>query len=144
MSDIIRGQLDEADEDDENIVIPLPQVDSKTLDKVLQYCEYVKLQNNQPPVIEKPIRKEFKDIVSEWYYGYISWDQNDELFDLIKAAHYLGISSLLNLAAGYAASIMQKQSVEETRKWLNLENDFAPGEESEEVFKENTWAEEAI
>ena len=66
-------------------------------------------------MIEKPIRKEFNEIVDEWYFTYISWDQNDELFALIMAAHYMNIKSLLNLAAGYAASIMQKQSVEETR-----------------------------
>ena len=98
----------------------------------------------EPPVIEKPIRKEFKEIVDDWFFNYISWDQNDELFALIMAAHYMNIKSQLNLAAGYAASLMQKQTVEQTRVWLNLENDFAPGEESDEVFKENKWAEEAI
>ena len=124
--------------------MPLPAVNAETLDKVLEYCNHVKIDKNEPPVIDKPIRKPFPEIVDEWYLKYITFDKDDKLFALIMAAHYLNIKSLLNLSAGYAASIMQGQTVEETRKWLNLENDFAPGEESDEVFKENKWAEEAI
>lgn len=74
MSELVKGSMEEHDEDDEETVIPLPQVDSKTLDKVLAYCEHVKLQKNEPPTIEKPIRKEFNEIVDDWYYQYISWD----------------------------------------------------------------------
>lgn len=39
MSELIKGQLDDADTD----TIPLPAVNADTLEKVLQYCEYVKL-----------------------------------------------------------------------------------------------------
>ena len=144
MSELIKGQLDEMDESETDIVISCPQVDAKTLEKVLVFCRHIKIEGAEAPVIEKPIRKEFNEVVDEWHFKYISWDQNDDLFSLIMAAHYLNIKALLNLAAGYAASLMQKQTVEQTRQWMNLENDFAPGEESDEVFKENKWAEEAI
>ncbi|KAL3634320.1 SKP1-like protein 20 [Castilleja foliolosa] len=61
------------------------------------------------------------------------------LFDLILAANYLNIKSLLDLGCQTVADMIKGKTPEEIRKHFNIKNDFTP-EEEEEVRKENEWA----
>ena len=56
MSKLVRGQIEN---DEELEMIPLPACDAKTLDKVKVYCDYIKIEGNERPVIPMPLRKEF-------------------------------------------------------------------------------------
>ncbi|GMY05434.1 SKP1-like protein 1B [Fagus crenata] len=112
-------------------VIPLPNVKSETLARVIEYCK------NHVHSSESKSESDSKALQT-WDAEFINVDQNI-LFELIMAANYLDIKGLLDLICKTVADMMKGKSVEEIRKMFNIKNDFTP-EEEEEVRKENQWA----
>merc|ERR1719498_1361510 len=96
--------------------IPLPNVSSKILAKVIEYCKY-------------------HDDAKAWDTEFVKVDQGT-LFELILAANYLNIKSLLDLTCLTVANMIKGKTPEEIRKTFDITNDFTP-EEEEEVRKEN-------
>ncbi|KAH7332141.1 hypothetical protein KP509_20G070500 [Ceratopteris richardii] len=94
-------------------VIPLLNVSSQILSKTIKYCRYHALE-------------------------FLEVDQAT-LFDLILAANYLNIQSLLDFTCQRVADMIKEKTPEEIRRAFNIENDFTP-EEEEEVRRENQWA----
>ncbi|KAL3514986.1 hypothetical protein ACH5RR_021888 [Cinchona calisaya] len=113
--------------------IPLPNVTSKILAKVIEYCkkhvEAAKLSDG-----DKTSDEELKSFDAD----FVKVDQGT-LFDLILAANYLNIKSLLDLTCQTVADMIKGKTPEEIRKTFNIKNDFTPDEE-EEVRRENAWA----
>ncbi|KAF5764373.1 putative S-phase kinase-associated protein [Helianthus annuus] len=111
--------------------IPLPNVTSKILSKVIEYCKkHVETPNADEKVAEEDLKSFDADFVKV--------DQST-LFDLILAANYLNIKSLLDLTCQTVADMIKGKTPEEIRKTFNIKNDFTP-EEEEEVRRENAWA----
>ncbi|MBA0733313.1 hypothetical protein Gogos_017344 [Gossypium gossypioides] len=108
--------------------IPIPIVTGKILAKVLEYC------NKHVDVKYGEVTTEFED----WEADFVKVDQNT-LFDLILAANFLEIKSLLDLTCKTVANMMKGKSPVEIRKTFNIKNDFTP-EEEEEIRRENAWA----
>ena len=79
--------------------------------------------------------------VSEWDSEYVNIEQ-EVLFELILAANYLDIKSLLDLTCAKVASMIKGKNTEEIRKQFNIVNDFTPEEEAQ-VREENRWCEDA-
>ncbi|KAI3804030.1 hypothetical protein L1987_32198 [Smallanthus sonchifolius] len=77
------------EDDCADTVIPLPNVTSKILSKVIEYC---KKHVETPKTEEKATEDDLKSFDAE----FIKVDQGT-LFDLILAANYLNIKSLLDL-----------------------------------------------
>lgn len=113
--------------------IPLQNVDSKTLAKVIAWCTY---HVNDPPKVEGVSEKED---LSSWDKDFLRMDQED-LFELILAANYLDIEGLLDAGCKVVADMMKGKSPEEIRKQFNITNDHTP-EDEERIRKENAWAE---
>ncbi|KAL1332071.1 hypothetical protein HN51_061119 [Arachis hypogaea] len=111
--------------------IPLPNVTSKILAKVIEYC---KKHVDAAASEEKPSEEDLK----MWDAEFVKVDQAT-LFDLILAANYLNIKSLLDLTCQTVADMIKGKTPEEIRKTFNIKNDFTP-EEEEEVRRENQWA----
>ncbi|KAK1437854.1 hypothetical protein QVD17_03654 [Tagetes erecta] len=112
-------------------IIPLPNVTSKILSKVIEYCKkHVETTNNDEKVAEEDVKSFDADFVKV--------DQST-LFDLILAANYLNIKGLLDLTCQTVADMIKGKTPEEIRKTFNIKNDFTP-EEEEEVRRENAWA----
>lgn len=105
--------------------IPLPNVTSKTLSKVIEYCN-------------KHVDEKESDELKLWDKDYVKVDKN-MLFDLILAANYLDIRSLLDLTCLCIADMIKDYSVEQVRELFGIANDFTPEEEAE-IRKENAWA----
>ncbi|KAJ8451910.1 hypothetical protein Cgig2_007393 [Carnegiea gigantea] len=112
-------------------VIPLPNVTSKILAKVIEYC---KKHVDSPKTDDRQVDEELKS----WDAEFVKVDQAT-LFDLILAANYLNIKSLLDLTCQTVADMIKGKTPEEIRKTFNIKNDFTP-EEEEEVRRENQWA----
>ncbi|KAF5462950.1 SKP1-like protein 1B [Juglans microcarpa x Juglans regia] len=111
--------------------IPLPNVTSKILAKVIEYCKkHVEPANSEDRTSE--------DDLKAWDMEFVRVDQAT-LFDLILAANYLNIKSLLDLTCQTVADMIKGKTPEEIRKTFNIKNDFTP-EEEEEVRRENQWA----
>ncbi|GAB4814027.1 hypothetical protein N2152v2_001073 [Parachlorella kessleri] len=129
----LQNTMEEIDAADEQI--PLPNVSGKILAKVVEYCKY-HVDAEKKDEQGKPAKSE--DEVKTWDTEFCKVDQGT-LFELILAANYLNIKSLLDLTCLTVANMIKGKTPEEIRKTFNIENDFTP-EEEEEVRRENQWA----
>eukprot|EP00057_Strongylocentrotus_purpuratus_P035446 XP_799167.4 PREDICTED: S-phase kinase-associated protein 1 isoform X1 [Strongylocentrotus purpuratus] len=126
--------MDEEDDD----AIPLPNVNSTILKKVLQWCHYHK--DDPPPPEDDENREKRTDDICAHDQEFLKVDQGT-LFELILAANYLDIKGLLDATCKTVANMIKGKTSEEIRKTFNIKNDFTPAEE-EQVRKENSWCEE--
>merc|ERR1719231_1737157 len=110
--------------------IPLPNVSSKILAKVIEYCKH----HVEAKKSENASEEDTKNFDTE----FVKVDQAT-LFELILAANYLNIKTLLDLTCMTVANMIKGKTPEEIRKTFNIKNDFTP-EEEEEVRRENQWA----
>ncbi|KAL5541267.1 hypothetical protein UlMin_042489 [Ulmus minor] len=113
--------------------IPLPNVTSKILSKVIDYCK----KHVETPKLDE-CATTVDDELKAWDADFFKVDQAT-LFDLILAANYLNIKSLLDLTCQIVADMIEGKTPEEIRKTFNIKNDFTP-EEEDEVSGENQWA----
>ncbi|KAH8510515.1 hypothetical protein H0E87_008171 [Populus deltoides] len=117
--------------------IPLPNVTSKILAKVIEYCKkHVEAVSDKEKNVTGVTEKD--ESLKSWDTEFVKVDQNT-LFDLILAANYLNIKGLLDLTCQTVADMIKGKTPEEIRKTFNIKNDFTP-EEEEEVRRENQWA----
>ncbi|CAK7334189.1 unnamed protein product [Dovyalis caffra] len=114
--------------------IPLPNVTSKILAKVIEYCK----KHVETPKSEDRGTNSGDDELKTWDAEFVKVDQAT-LFDLILAANYLNIKGLLDLTCQTVADMIKGKTPEEIRKTFNIKNDFTP-EEEDEVRRENQWA----
>jgi S-phase kinase-associated protein 1 len=140
MSELVKTMIDDEQESDENQEIPLPNVKSTVLAKVIEFCSHH--HNNPMQEIEKPLKSaNMSEVVPEWDANFVDIEQ-ELLFELILAANYMDIKSLLDLTCAKVASMIKGKTPEEIRKTFNIVNDFTPEEEAQ-VREENKWCEEA-
>ena len=146
MSELIKTMLidrddEDEDEDENGQEIPLPNVKSAVLAKVVEFCNY-HVTNGPMKEIEKPLKSaNMAEVVGEWDANFVAIEQ-EMLFELILAANYMDIKSLLDLTCAKVASMIKGKTPEEIRKTFNIVNDFTPEEEAQ-VREENKWCEEA-
>eukprot|EP00286_Rhodomonas_abbreviata_P025873 CAMPEP_0181313132 /NCGR_PEP_ID=MMETSP1101-20121128/14085_1 /TAXON_ID=46948 /ORGANISM="Rhodomonas abbreviata, Strain Caron Lab Isolate" /LENGTH=170 /DNA_ID=CAMNT_0023420065 /DNA_START=30 /DNA_END=542 /DNA_ORIENTATION=- len=140
MSDLVKTMIDDEQEEDEAQEIPLPNVKSAILAKVIEFAQHYKAEPMTE--IEKPLKSaNMAEVVQEWYSTFVAVDQ-EVLFELILAANYMDIKPLLDLTCATVASMIKGKSPEDIRKTFNIVNDFTPEEEAQ-VREENKWCEEA-
>ena len=138
---LIDGDDEDEDEDENEQDIPLPNVKSAVLAKVIEFCNY-HVTNGPMKEIEKPLKSaNMAEVVGEWDANFVGIDQ-EMLFELILAANYMDIKSLLDLSCAKVASMIKGKTPEEIRNTFNIVNDFTPEEEAQ-VREENKWCEEA-
>ncbi|GFZ48050.1 E3 ubiquitin ligase complex SCF subunit sconC [Saitozyma sp. JCM 24511] len=125
----------------QDMQVPLPNVSSSVLVKVLQYCEHHKNDPLPAPDAndQDDARRKTAEI-GEWDAKFIQVDQ-EMLFEIILAANYLDIKPLLDVGCKTVANMIKGKTPEEIRKLFNITNDFT-AEEEEQIRKENEWAEE--
>lgn len=73
----------------------------------MEYCE--KHKNNNPAEIEKPIKSsDMSENVSDpWDAKFIDIENLEELFEIILAANFLDIKSLLDLSCAKVATLIK-------------------------------------
>jgi S-phase kinase-associated protein 1 len=127
--------------------IPLPNVNSKILSKVIEYCNK-HVQAAKPASADSAAAAADSssaaaqpapaEDLKNWDAEFVKVDQAT-LFDLILAANYLNIKGLLDLTCQTVADMIKGKTPEEIRKTFNIKNDFT-AEEEEEIRRENQWA----
>ncbi|XP_077233673.1 SKP1-like protein 1A [Tasmannia lanceolata] len=111
-------------------VIPLPNVTGNILSLVVAYINKHATDSEDKSVTDYEL-KDYDD-------DFIKVDQAT-LYDLILAANYLNIKSLLYLTCQTVADMIKGKTPDEIRKTFNIKNDFTQ-EEEEEFRRENQWA----
>ena len=114
MSELVKTMIpEEADEEEEAQEIPLPNVKSHVLAKVIEFCR--RYAEEPMSEIEKPLKSaNMHEVVQEWYANYVDVDQ-ELLFELILAANYMDIKPLLDLTCATVASMIKGKTPEEIR-----------------------------
>lgn len=125
------GDQDHIDE------IPLLQIDSFTLEKVLTYTE--QYQDQPQPTLEE-IKNKTADSICEWDEEYLKMPLTS-LYDLISAANFLSIPGLLWLTTRQIAYMIKGKDPEEIRELFGIGYDWSPSE-LERVQRENSYCEE--
>ncbi|VDN02480.1 unnamed protein product [Thelazia callipaeda] len=118
--------------------IPLQNVNSSILKKVIHWCEYHKDDPISPD--DGDNKEKRTDDIPSWDVEFLKVDQGT-LFELILAANYLDIKGLLDVTCKTVANMIKGKSPEEIRRTFNIKNDFTP-EEEEQIRKENAWCED--
>jgi len=124
------GDDDDAhdDDDEEAIEIPLPNVRTQVLAKVIEYCTHFSQEPMTP--ITTPLKStRIEEIVQEWYADFVDVDQI-MLFELVTAANFMDIKALLDLTCLAVSVLIKGKSAEEIRRIFNISNNFS-GEEDE-------------
>ncbi len=150
MSETIKNLIEDAGIDNP---IPLPNVNSKSLELTIEYCKY---HYENPTVVTEEANdakdaKEAKEgeKVEKRTDNMSPWDADftkriptqEDLFALILASNYLDIKDLLDVTCQAVANMVKGKTPEEIRKTFNIDKEFTP-EEEEQVRKENEWCEE--
>jgi S-phase kinase-associated protein 1 len=137
-SQLIKGVIDDFPDDPE---VPLHNVKSNILEKIIKYLEYYK--DNEPRDIERPLpSNNFNECIDAWDFQFIDLEL-DQIFEMILAANYMDIKPLMELASAKVASIIKGKSPEDIRKTFNIQNDFTPEEEAQ-IREENQWCMENL
>lgn len=112
--------------------IPLTEVDSKTLEKVITYTKYH---------LENPFtQNEDEKYMTSWDEQFCNVDR-DTIFALVLAANYLDYKELLETTTQKIADMIKGKTPEQIRELFQIENDFTL-DELEQVRKENQWIED--
>jgi len=114
--------------------LDIPGVSGPILEKVVEYINHHK--GAEPPIIEKPLRsKVLKDVCQDkWDAEYIDkiGENRQNLYDLILAANYMDIKSLLHLGCAKVASLIKGQPLEKIKEILDPKGGSSSTEKKEE------------
>lgn len=127
-SSTIRNLIEDCGlESEDNPLIPLPNVNSTILSKVLIWANHHKTEESsgkdEASAMVRP-----SDVISAWDAEFLAVDQGT-LFELILAANYLDIRELLSVACMTVANMIKGHTAEEIRQTFHIPNDFSPSEE---------------
>ena len=106
-------------------IIELPNIRSAILSRVIEFCSYHEMKPFHE--IKKPFETtdQFTNLVTEFDYNFI--DQNHEIiFELVMAANYLDLKSLLDLCMAKLAWMMRVKEPDEICNTFGFEHDFSP------------------
>jgi S-phase kinase-associated protein 1 len=110
--------------------VPMPDIRGDVLKKVVEYLAHYK--DSEPKEIPKPMpTNNLSEVTDEWDVNYINGIDLDTTFDVINAANYMDIKSLLDLSCAKIAGIMKGKTAEDIRGMFNIECDL-----TEEELKE--------
>jgi len=114
--------------------VPLPGVEGKILDLVFQYMKHHK--GTELPPVESPLKSTKMEDVCEdkWDAEFIDkiGDNRQNLYDLILAANYMDIKSLLHLGLAKVASLIKGQPLDKLKEILSTDQDGQRGQDKEE------------
>jgi S-phase kinase-associated protein 1 len=123
-SNLLNGVLLDFKEDSE---VPTPSVRGEVIKKVVEYLTHY--MESEPKKIPKPLPStNLLDVTDEWDVTFINSLDLDFTYEIVNAANYMEINSLLDLACAKLAALMTGRTEEEIREMFNIENDLSPEE----------------
>ncbi|KAK6156344.1 hypothetical protein DH2020_010592 [Rehmannia glutinosa] len=116
-------------------IIPVDNVDGKTLSIVLAFLN-AHAEGGPLSSSDDSAKRKFRD-------DFLEDEKIGVLFDVVLAANYLNIASLLELVTQKIADRIKNKSEKCVRKLFGIENDFEP-EEEQKIKREYSWCWEGI
>lgn len=126
-------------QDYSNEPIELKQISSSTMQKILAYSHYHNFTLPPPP--QRPLKSNdlSQNIPDPWDVQFISELAEEDLIDLISAANYLDMRSLLELCLASVANSFKDKTLDQLKQIYNIEEDLTP-EVEEQLKREYPWA----
>ncbi|KAF0277286.1 hypothetical protein FOG50_01916 [Hanseniaspora uvarum] len=149
INDIDDDEDEEAEEqaapEENDIVMPIPNVRSSILTKIIKWLEHHKNDtaldyNNDGTSSTSVDDLRRTDPLDEWDKQFFSINQ-ETMYEIILASNYLNIPQLLDSGCKVIANMIRGKSDVEIRQIFNIEDDFTK-EEKEAIRRENEWAEQ--
>ena len=97
--------------------IPLPNIDTQTMDKLLEYLQY----HNGHPEEHTLYEGKGLDEIGDWDREFCSSMNNAVLFKVILASNYLDIGPLLHLTCKTVAKMIKGKKPSEIKEILKIE-----------------------
>ena len=106
VADTFEEEEDDSDDDEDNAkTVPLPNVSSEILEKIVAYGKHYQEETMTP--IQTPLKSaRLEDLVQPWYVDFVNVDEKT-LFSLVSASNFMDIKPLLDLTC-LAVSIVIK------------------------------------
>ncbi|KAF1775105.1 hypothetical protein PI124_g2197 [Phytophthora idaei] len=140
MSQLVQTLVADEQEGDEVQEIPLPNVKAHVLAKVVEFCQHHK--DSPMAEIQKPLKSNvLSESVDEWDAKFVDVADQELLFELILAANYMDIKSLLDLSCAKVACMIKGKTPEEIRATFGITEEFTE-EEQQRILEENKWCED--
>ncbi|KAL7109740.1 hypothetical protein ACP275_06G194500 [Erythranthe tilingii] len=117
-------------------VIPLDNVDGKTLASVITYMNGISAIPGVGAAADEEKKKSFRD-------KFLSDMDFETLADMVLAANYLNMSCLMDAVSAKIAQVMENKPVGWVRRKFGIENDYTPEEEAA-VKEEHKWTFEGV
>ncbi|KAK9898319.1 E3 ubiquitin ligase SCF complex, Skp subunit [Cystobasidium minutum MCA 4210] len=123
---LVKNLIDDVGIGEDDEAIPLPNVDSATFEKVIEWCTH---HSDDPEPFVDEFEDEFETarnvVITEWDARFYAVE-HEVLFDTLLAANYLDIKLLLDVGCKTVANMMKGKTAEEIREMFGIENDFTP------------------
>ncbi|KAG6970623.1 hypothetical protein JG688_00004780 [Phytophthora aleatoria] len=140
MSQLVQTLVADEQEGDEVQEIPLPNVKAHVLAKVVEFCQHHK--DSPMAEIQKPLKSNvLSESVDQWDAKFVDVADQELLFELILAANYMDIKSLLDLSCAKVACMIKGKTPEEIRATFGITEEFTE-EEQQRILEENKWCED--
>ena len=116
-SELLKGLLNDYPDSPE---LGVKMVNGKALEKIKEYFEHY--ENEEPKEVERPFKsKDLKECLSEFDYKFVSsLENNDELKNLILAANFMNIKSLINLLSATIAHKIKGLNTSDVRNTFGI------------------------
>ncbi|TKY49426.1 SKP protein 14 [Spatholobus suberectus] len=115
---------------DASVVIPLPNVASRHLGRIIEYCS-------------EHCRAAGTGSLKEFDERFLEELSPEELKELLLAANYLDIKILLDFLSNSIADLIENKSPEFVRNFFDIINDYTLEEEAR-IRDANAWAFEGV
>eukprot|EP01060_Flectonema_neradi_P013781 TRINITY_DN204_c3_g1_i1.p1 TRINITY_DN204_c3_g1~~TRINITY_DN204_c3_g1_i1.p1 ORF type:complete len:187 (+),score=46.88 TRINITY_DN204_c3_g1_i1:49-609(+) len=134
-------------EDGQEVEIPLPEVDSETLQCVWDYLSNYK--TGEPEKLEKPLKDDLKNLVTDFDWNYITTvlledgdeKKHEKLFLTLKGANFMNIEPLRDLCCAAIANMLRGKNEEDILDLFGITESFT-AEEEEKLYQEYEWLRE--
>jgi hypothetical protein len=105
--------------------IPLHNVSSEALKRVVAFCED-HVARPRPALATNTPEGKGKYVLDDWDKTFLAKLNQEQLFELILAANYLDIKTLLDATCKTVADMIIGKSPEQIRSLFQIKNDFSP------------------
>lgn len=123
-SKLIEGIIEDYQD---NKIIPLPDVDGKILEKIIEYLNHY--ENSEPKIIKKPLKNyKMKEAFEKWDYDYINNMNIEDIINLLNASNYMDIDSLVQLCKNKIAYDIIEKPIDEVINIFKIYNDLSEEE----------------
>ena len=130
-SEMLKGLLNDYPDSPE---LTVNEVNGKALEKIKEYLDHY--EKEEPKDVQRPFKsKDLKECLTEFDYNFVnSFENYDELKNLLLAANFMNIKSLINLLSATIAHKIKGFNTSDVRNTFGIKE---LNQEEEKLFNDD-------